>query len=129
MNSTKKRLLAMVAAIGFAATGFAMQPASAACEGNNTTDNRNAPARHGNEVVGIYVNDVPVAVQAGPVYHETTQAWVEVQDDGEETPVATEAGWRGMTDWRDAGLPVPIGKTMGLDSCSDNHIRSVKDQL
>ncbi len=124
----RKRLLALAAAVGLLIGGSAlvMQPAAAAdCDGANS-DNAGFPAHpsgHGNEIVGLYVETTVATSILGegavPVIGTPESVYVEVQDDGEYTPVSVEAGY-GHADDDLRRLTY---------TCSDVILEFVEDQL
>lgn len=111
----KMRILVGVVLAGvLAMSGMAFAPASADCEGPGDNGGRD----DGNEIVGVYVEDVPVDAEVAGHDVRVDNLWVEVQDNGEELPVAVEAGYRGG---RTPGAG-PVPGLSGAHPCSDDII-------
>lgn len=117
----RKRMMGVIAVGALVAGLFGMQSASAACEtGEGGGPDGGNPRRHGNEIAGLYVGQPPVDGNVAGHGILLRQAWVEVQDDGQETPVAVEFGLYG-------DFPFLYG--FGVDGCSDWTIQYVEDEL
>lgn len=113
----RRRMLGLVVAGGLLAGLFGMNSASAACEHEGTDGN---PRRDGNEVAGVYVEDPPVDATVAGRHLDLEKFWVEVQDDGSETPIAAEWGIDG---------DIIVFSRFGLWGCSDWTIEAIKDEL
>ncbi len=112
----RKRLWALAATVGLVVGGGLFLQAAEAdtCTAREPSD----PRGDGNEVVGVYVDDVPVDVYAAGATVCTDGAWVEVQDNGNEAP-NLQAGWQGKIEIPKTG-PVPHFRTLQLTWTSPN---------
>lgn len=106
----RKRTLAIIATTSLAVGLLASSPASARCDGPSNGAG-GGPTAHGDEVVGVYVDNLPADVGID-------RAWVEVQNDGEVAPTPIEIGVQG------SGLPFG-----GAWPCSDDILRFLLSEL
>lgn len=116
----RKRLLVIATGVALATGLLITQPASASCE--QLSGEESNPRGHGNEAVGVYVEDVPADYTLLGQNNHTDRAWVEVQDDGRHAPVAVEAGWEGRQYlYEDVhGAPLPVSQVLFLGFCTDS---------